>query len=146
LFGLVATGPSLTQENLPILESSSDNLFSGSIRRQKLVKPMSAKEGTKSGVAPDERVAIGLTFGNSYSSIACTVDDAPVVIANEDGDRQIPTVLSYVDGEEYTGGQAKAFLIRNANNTVVSFRDFLGQECVDPAFEGFAQTFAVVLS
>ncbi|KAI1841633.1 hypothetical protein JX265_012528 [Neoarthrinium moseri] len=86
------------------------------------------------GVAPDERTVIGLSFGNSYSSIACTVDDAAVVIANEDGDRQIPTILSYVDGEEYTGGQAKAFLIRNPKNTVVSFRDFLGQDfkSIDP--------------
>lgn len=84
--------------------------------------------------APDERCVIGLTFGNSYSSIACTIDDSPVVIANEDGDRQIPTALSYVDGEEYTGNQAKSFLIRNAKNTVCSFRDFLGQEfkSIDP--------------
>lgn len=89
---------------------------------------MAAKGDDKSGVVPDERVAIGLTFGNSYSSIASTVDDSPVVIANEDGDRQIPTILSYIDGEEYTGMQAKASLIRNPKNTVVSFRDFLGQE------------------
>ncbi|KAH7037217.1 Hsp70 protein-domain-containing protein [Microdochium trichocladiopsis] len=85
-------------------------------------------------ISPEERVAIGIAFGNSYSSIACTVDGSPVVIANEDGDRQIPTVLSYVDGEEYTGNQAKAFLIRNAKNTVVSFKDFLGKEfkAIDP--------------
>ncbi|KAI1163451.1 Hsp70 protein-domain-containing protein [Nemania serpens] len=86
------------------------------------------------GVAPDERCAIGISFGNSYSSIACTIDDSPVVIANEDGDRQIPTVLSYVDGEEYTGNQAKALLIRNPKNTVVAFKDFLGQDfkSIDP--------------
>jgi molecular chaperone DnaK (HSP70) len=84
----------------------------------------------QSGLEPDSRCAIGLTFGNSNSSIACTIDDNAVVIANEDGDRQIPTILSYVDGEEYTGTQAKAFLVRNAKNSVVSFRDFLGQEYV----------------
>ncbi|KAK6199676.1 hypothetical protein LQW54_009994 [Pestalotiopsis sp. IQ-011] len=88
----------------------------------------------KTGVAPDERTVIGLSFGNSYSSIATTVDDAAVVIANEDGDRQIPTALSYVDGEEYTGNQAKAFLIRNPKNSIISFRDFLGQDftSIDP--------------
>ncbi|KAI0111088.1 Hsp70 protein-domain-containing protein [Nemania sp. FL0031] len=86
------------------------------------------------GVAPGDRCAIGISFGNSYSSIACTIDDSPVVIANEDGDRQIPTVLSYVDGEEYTGNQAKALLVRNPKNTVVAFKDFLGQEfkSIDP--------------
>ena len=33
-----------------------------------------------------------------------------------------------MDGEEYTGNQAKALLIRNPKNTVVAFKDFLGQE------------------
>ena len=45
-------------------------------------------------------------------------------------DRQIPAILSYVDGEEYTGQQAKSQLIRNSKNTVAYFRDFLGQEYV----------------
>jgi molecular chaperone DnaK (HSP70) len=49
-------------------------------------------------------------------------------------DRQIPTVLSYVDGDEYYGGQAKAFLVRNPDNTISSFRDFLGQEYATPNF------------
>ncbi|KAI1278965.1 Hsp70 protein-domain-containing protein [Xylaria sp. FL0933] len=92
------------------------------------------ENGAAPGVAPGDRCAIGISFGNSYSSIACTIDDSPVVIANEDGDRQIPTVLSYVDGEEYTGNQAKALLIRNPKNTVVAFKDFLGQDfkSIDP--------------
>jgi molecular chaperone DnaK (HSP70) len=94
---------------------------------------MSDNAGAK-GPEPSDRVAIGITFGNSNSSIAYTVDDKAEVIANEDGDRQIPTVLSYVDGDEYYGGQAKAFLVRNPDNTIANFRDFLGQEfkSIDP--------------
>lgn len=53
------------------------------------------------------------------------------VIANEEGDRQIPSTLAYVDGEELQGTQAKAQLVRNPKNTVAYFRDFLGQEYVD---------------
>lgn len=34
---------------------------------------------------PSDRVVIGLTFGNSNSSVAYTVDDKAEVIANEDG-------------------------------------------------------------
>lgn len=49
-------------------------------------------------------------------------------LANGLLDRQIPTVLSYVDGDEYYGAQAKAFLVRNPSNTVAYFKDFLGQE------------------
>ena len=69
-----------------------------------------------------------------------------MVIANEEGgqnvnltlandreahaniDRQIPSILSYIDGEEYHGAQAKAQLVRNSANTVAYFRDFLGKE------------------
>lgn len=46
-------------------------------------------------------------------------------------DRQIPTILSYVSGEEFHGTQAKAQLVRNPKNTVAYFRDFLGKEYVD---------------
>ncbi|KAF5972750.1 Hsp70 heat shock protein [Fusarium coicis] len=104
---------------------------------------MSDNAGAK-GPEPGDRVSIGITFGNSNSSIAYTVDDKAEVIANEDGgrvltvscliDRQIPTVLSYVDGDEYYGGQAKNFLVRNPDNTIANFRDFLGQEfkSIDP--------------
>ncbi|KAF2867134.1 chaperone protein dnaK [Massariosphaeria phaeospora] len=86
--------------------------------------------------SPAERVAIGISFGNSYSSIAFTTGDGKAeVIANEDGDRQIPSILSYVEGEELHGGQAKSQLVRNAQNTVAYYRDFLGQEfkSIDPS-------------
>lgn len=46
---------------------------------------MSESNGVKSAVEPGDRVAIGITFGNSNSSIAFTVDDKAEVIANEDG-------------------------------------------------------------
>ncbi|KAF2090111.1 putative Hsp70 chaperone [Saccharata proteae CBS 121410] len=79
-----------------------------------------------------QRVAIGISFGNSYSSISWTSGEGKAeVIANEEGDRQIPTILSYVAGEEFQGTQAKAQLVRNPKNTVAYFRDFLGQEYAD---------------
>ncbi|KAF1952637.1 HSP70-domain-containing protein [Byssothecium circinans] len=84
---------------------------------------------------PTQRVAIGISFGNSYSSIAYTTGEGRAeVIANEDGDRQIPSILSYVEGEELHGGQAKSQIVRNAKNTIAYFRDFLGQEfkSIDP--------------
>ncbi|KAJ9658790.1 Hsp70 protein that interacts with Zuo1p [Coniosporium apollinis] len=82
-----------------------------------------------------QRVAIGISFGNSNSSIAYTTSEGRAeVIANEEGDRQIPSMLSYVAGEEFQGTQAKAQLVRNPKNTVAYFRDFLGQEfkSIDP--------------
>ncbi|KAJ9656179.1 Hsp70 protein that interacts with Zuo1p [Neophaeococcomyces mojaviensis] len=87
------------------------------------------------GTSSPEQYAIGLSFGNSYSSIAHISQDGKVeVIANEEGDRQIPSILSYVDGEEYHGTQAKAQLVRNAKNTIASFKDYIGKpyKSIDP--------------
>ncbi|KAK3072883.1 hypothetical protein LTS18_014548, partial [Coniosporium uncinatum] len=84
---------------------------------------------------PSRQQPIGLSFGNSYSSIAYTTGEGKAeVIANEDGDRQIPSILAYVEGEEFHGNQAKAQLVRNSDNAVAYFRDFLGQDfkSIDP--------------
>ena len=107
---------------------------------------MSDTEAATSGA---ESQAIGITLGNTNASIAYTQADKATVIPNEDGgekrvsrsshqghlkltlttiDRQIPAILSYVEGEQYYGQQAKDFLVRNPNNTVAYFRDFLGKE------------------
>ncbi|KAL4808826.1 heat shock protein 70 family [Aspergillus unguis] len=82
-----------------------------------------------------ERFAIGISFGNSSSSIArINPEGKPEVIANEEGDRQIPSILAYIGGEQYHGTQAKAQLIRNPSNTVAYFRDYLGKDfkSIDP--------------
>jgi len=83
----------------------------------------------------DAQYAIGISFGSSYSSIAHISQEGKVeVIANEEGDRQIPSILSYVDGEEYHGTQAKAQLVRNPKNTVAFFKDYIGKSYsgIDP--------------
>jgi len=50
--------------------------------------------------------------------------DGPLLLL----DRQIPSILSYTEGEEYHGTQAKSQLIRNPQNTVAYFRDYIGKE------------------
>lgn len=80
------------------------------------------------GATASETYAIGLSFGSSYSSIAHISPEGKVeVIANEEGDRQIPSILSYVEGEEYHGTQAKAQLVRNSKNTIAFFKDYIGK-------------------
>lgn len=69
---------------------------------------------------------IGIAFGNSTSSISITRDGKVEVIANPDGDRFIPSALSYVGDDEYHGAQAVAQLVRNPRSTIVNFRDFIG--------------------
>ncbi|CCH45252.1 Heat shock 70 kDa protein [Wickerhamomyces ciferrii] len=79
---------------------------------------------------------IGVSFGNTTSSIAAPAQDGKgvEVIANPDGERAIPSALAYVGEDEYHGGQALAQLIRNPKNTIINFRDYVGQSFskVDP--------------
>lgn len=72
-------------------------------------------------------IVIGLSFGNTSSSIAYLKEGKVEVIANQDGDRAIPSMLSYAQGDEYHGLQAKLQLVRNAKNTIGGFRDLLGK-------------------
>lgn len=50
---------------------------------------MAENSDNRTGTEPGNRVVIGITFGNSNSSIAYTVDDKAEVIANEDGGTKI---------------------------------------------------------
>lgn len=96
---------------------------------------MSAEDGSPEPTQ-EPRVAIGISFGNTNSSIAYTTasEGKAEVIANEEGDRQIPSILSYIGGEEFWGTQAKSQFVRNPTNTIAYFRDFLGKgfDAVDP--------------
>src|SRR5271170_2651944 len=83
----------------------------------------------------ETHTVLGIAFGNSTTQIAyISRGGAPECIANEDGDRQIPSILSYSEGEEYHGGQAKSQLVRNSANTIILFRDWLGQKSQTPPF------------
>lgn len=68
---------------------------------------------------------IGLSFGNTTTSIAYTKEGVIEVIANADGDRDIPSMLAYAHEDEFHGIQAKQQMIRNAANTIGYFRDLV---------------------
>lgn len=79
---------------------------------------------------------IGITFGNTNSFVSFQKDNKVEVIANQDGDRAIPSIISYTGSDEFHGAQAKAQLIRNPKNIVTNFRDFIGKKLadIDPTF------------
>ncbi|BGP15863.1 hypothetical protein JCM10213_005651 [Rhodosporidiobolus nylandii] len=71
---------------------------------------------------------LGLNFGQSFSSVAI-IDKEGLAdcIANDDGERQIATALSFSGSEFYSGVPARAQLVRNAQNTILAFRNLLGK-------------------
>ncbi|KAG6888125.1 hypothetical protein C0995_010545 [Termitomyces sp. Mi166 len=72
---------------------------------------------------------VGINFGNSFSSIAVfTKEGVADCIANEDGERQIASAVSFSGEEIYIGNQATHQLVKNAKNTIVGFRNLLGKK------------------
>ncbi|KAL5528904.1 hypothetical protein ACEPAG_4878 [Sanghuangporus baumii] len=75
---------------------------------------------------------VGINFGNSYASIAVINKEGLAdCIANEDGERQIACAVSFHGEEIYIGNQAKPQLVRNAQNTIINFRNLLGRKFSD---------------
>nr|WKJ30261.1 Hsp-4 [Glaciozyma antarctica PI12] len=91
-----------------------------------------APSGTATPVVVEPQVpvttVIGLNFGQSFSSIAVINKEGLAdCIANDDGERQIASALSFNGTEEYSGVPARVQLVRNAENTILGFRNLLGK-------------------
>lgn len=78
---------------------------------------MSENEAAASKAGPGERVAIGITFGNSNSSIAYTIDDKAEVIANEDGGTYRAGCFMFGSGFGTRLTMSTFFLLHRPTNT-----------------------------
>lgn len=74
-------------------------------------------------------VLVGISFGTLYSSVAIIGKDGwGETIANEDGDRNIPSYYAFTGhGEELAGSQARVQAMSNPIGTIVQFRNLLGK-------------------
>ncbi len=75
---------------------------------------------------------VGIDLGTTNSLVACVVNGSPVVIADESGDRLLPSVVS-VDGDAmvYVGREAQRRLLVDASRTVYSVKRFMGKGIED---------------
>ncbi|KTW30359.1 hypothetical protein T552_00832 [Pneumocystis carinii B80] len=74
-------------------------------------------------------IVICIRMGNTNSSISYINENGKVIIiTSQEGERQIPIAISYLDGEEYHGMQAKFQLVRNSRNTIIHYKKFLGEK------------------
>ncbi|KAI8816729.1 heat shock protein 70 family [Fimicolochytrium jonesii] len=78
-------------------------------------------------------VLIGLSFGTLNSTLAIVGKDGRgETIANEDGDRSIPSYYAFTGhGEELAGSQAKVQAMSNPSGTITQFRNLLGKKFDD---------------
>ncbi|HID96195.1 MAG TPA: molecular chaperone DnaK [Candidatus Latescibacteria bacterium] len=71
---------------------------------------------------------IGIDLGTTNSCVAVMEGKDPVVIANAEGNRTTPSVVSFSKtGERLVGGPAKRQAITNPNKTIYSIKRFMGR-------------------
>ena len=71
---------------------------------------------------------IGIDLGTTNSCVAVFEGNEPVVIANSEGKRTTPSVISFSDsGERKVGDPAKRQAITNPKRTIYSIKRFMGE-------------------
>lgn len=75
---------------------------------------------------------IGIDLGTTNSCVAIMEAGQPVVIANAEGHRTTPSIISFTkDGDRKIGEPAKRQAVVNATNTVNSIKRFMGKKYND---------------
>ena len=71
---------------------------------------------------------IGIDLGTTNSCVSVMEGGEPVVIANSEGDRTTPSVVSFQkDGSRIVGKIAKNQIVANPNRTVYSIKRHMGE-------------------
>ncbi|KAI8921714.1 heat shock protein 70 family [Entophlyctis helioformis] len=78
-------------------------------------------------------IIVGISLGTGYSSISIISKDGKggEPIANEDGDRQIPSYVAFSAHEVLCGTQAAQQAMANPRGTIFQFRNLLGKKFDD---------------
>ncbi len=88
---------------------------------------------------------IGIDLGTTNSCVAVVEGGEPVVIANAEGNRTTPSVVTYKDdGEILVGVTAKRQSVTNPKNTVYSAKRFVGRRYEEVETEAKRMSFSVI--
>lgn len=70
----------------------------------------------------------GIDLGTTNSAVAVVVDGKPIIVADKDGNRTIPSVVSFAkDGTVLVGHDARRRLAKDPANTFSSVKRFIGK-------------------
>ncbi len=81
---------------------------------------------------------IGIDLGTTNSCVAIMEGKEPVVIANSEGSRTTPSIVSFTDsGERLVGQAAKRQAVTNPENTIFAVKRLIGRKFDSPEVQAF---------
>lgn len=85
--------------------------------------------GSEQGYTSSMGKIVGIDLGTTNSVVAVMEGGKPVVIANSEGSRTTPSVVSFTkDGERLVGQMARRQAVLNPDNTFYSVKRFIGRK------------------
>ena len=82
-----------------------------------------------------EDIAIGIDLGTTYSCFGVYINGNIEIIANEQGNRTIPSYVSFTNEERYVGEVAKNMSGQNPKNTVYDAKRLIGRKFNDDTIQ-----------
>jgi Fe-S protein assembly chaperone HscA len=94
---------------------------------------MSVQIESQSGATSKAGPIVGIDLGTTNSLVAIVRDGKPEVLTSREGQRLVPSIVSFVEGADapVVGYAAKAKKVRDAHHTVFSVKRLLGRGLAD---------------
>jgi heat shock protein 1/8 len=90
----------------------------------------------------NKNIAIGIDLGTTYSCVGVYQNGAVEIIANDQGNRTMPSYVSFTTEERLVGEAAKASVSSNTSNTIFDIKRLIGHKYDDPKIQKLIKHFS----